>query len=384
MAVSVDVWRVRIIVATVGLLGAIGCGNTVYQPADVTRLELAPRGATTRQDIQQAFGARPQLPAQFRVAFFTFDGRRTAALDAMLRTVAGVIETFHIPARLVGGRRFFGESTTASGLNDAPVSMRQLRLVAARAHAELLVVFDYGYRIGYSPNGLAAFGIAIAPLLFLPYRDVKTVSYLDCYIVGTRTGFLFGRLSVERRDTDDYLTLYSGRGHQLVTAQFGSLVAEIGQQLQQLMALQHVTAGHPLAHYPQGIVDQETPELTDTEDPWAKTELIVNFGPQGELVINGFRMANDQQAASRLDQLSRGRECTARVRAHGAVSRGRLVEALKLLKAAGIERVVFEPGTVVGSPSPTPESSPTRSRMPPVPTGAPAGQPALPDPLRLR
>jgi biopolymer transport protein ExbD len=367
----------------VGLLGAVGCGNTVYQPADLTRLELAPLGATTFRDIQQAFAARPQLPAQFRVAFFTFGGRHTAVLDAMLRTVPGVTETFHIPARLVGGRRFFSDSTAPSKQTGPPVSMRQLRLVAARGHAELLVVFDYGYRIEYSPNGLAALGIALAPLLVLPYRDVKTISYLDGYVVAAASGYLYGRLSVERRDTDDYLTLYSRRGRQLVNAQFGSLVVEMGQQLQQLMALQHVAVAvnHPHAPSSQGPLGApETPELTDTQDPWARTELVLNFGPSGELFINGFKMNTDEQAATRLDQLARGRECTVRVRAHGAVSRQRLVEVLNLLKAARIDRVSIEPGPLLSSPTAVPDSSPTRSRMPAT---LPRG-PAPADPWRLR
>jgi hypothetical protein len=87
--------------------------------------------------------------------------------------------------------------------------MKKLRLLAARAHADVLVVVDYSRRIDVSVNALAALNVFIVPALFLPFRDVKVESAVDAFVVDVRNGYVYGHVALAERQTKPHQTIYS-------------------------------------------------------------------------------------------------------------------------------------------------------------------------------
>ncbi|MCU0659442.1 MAG: hypothetical protein MUF64_30515, partial [Polyangiaceae bacterium] len=74
-----------------------------------------------------------------------------------------------------------------------------LRLLAARAQADVVVIFDYGHRVETSPNGWVALTPLLLPTFFVPFLDKKIESYLDTYVIDTRNGFLYAHIASDEK-----------------------------------------------------------------------------------------------------------------------------------------------------------------------------------------
>lgn len=226
-----------------------GCGVAVYQPSRVAGFQLEPEQEINDEDIGKAFAAKPQLPSKPSVAYFVFDDKYGDEVSAMLGALPGVRSTYPIPPLLVTGQRRF-DDTRHRYEPPTPMSMKKLRLLAARAHADVLVVVDYGYRVTDSPNGLAALGVALVPLLFVPFRDVHVKSYVDSYIIDTRNGYLYGHLQTSEEQTSEYENIYSGVGDELIERQLEKLVSDTGRLMSTLLSEEHEGSLSPLKNEP--------------------------------------------------------------------------------------------------------------------------------------
>lgn len=154
-------------------------------------------------DVQQAFEAKPQWRSDFNVAYFSFDESKNADVEKTLHAVPGVASVYAIPALEATGHHRFDEAQSS-----APLSMKKLRLLAARAHADVLVVVDYARRTDVTPNGLAALDVLLVPALFLPFRDVKVESAVDAFVVDVRNGYMYGHIALDKTDVEKHRTIY--------------------------------------------------------------------------------------------------------------------------------------------------------------------------------
>lgn len=211
-----------------------GCGSAVYRPNTAGEVELDPALEINDEDVRKAFEARPQLQPSFAVAYYSFDPKKVDELDAMLRALPGVRSTYRIPPLLATGERRFTEASPWAP--PKPVSVKKLRLLAARAHADVLMIFDYGYKVERPANGLATFGVVLVPLLFLPFLDLSVESYLEAFVMDTRNGYLYGHLSADEKDAEDYVSSYSARDQQFIDRQWSALLAGTSKRLGALLA----------------------------------------------------------------------------------------------------------------------------------------------------
>ncbi len=211
---------------------SIGCGTSVYMPSQVAHFD--PDGPATEiddQDVAKAFAARPQLGDRLNVAYFSFDASKNADVERVLHAIPGVGSVYSIPALAVtGARRFDAPAPEWQAPPARPFSMKKLRLLAARAHCDVVVVVDYGYRTDVSANGLAAFDALLVPALFLPFRDVKVQSYVDAFLVDTRNGYLYGETTSNHQDEKKFQTLYADDSG-VVAAQWDTLKTELQDSL---------------------------------------------------------------------------------------------------------------------------------------------------------
>ncbi len=138
---------------------------------------------------------------------------------------------YSIPALEATGQHRFDEGPAPT----TPLSMKKLRLLAARAHADVLVVVDYARRTSVTPNAFAIFDVLILPTLFLPFRDVKVESAVDAFVVDVRNGYMYGHVALTKTDTKPNQTIYAD-DDAMTASQWTALTKELEDALVRLAA----------------------------------------------------------------------------------------------------------------------------------------------------
>jgi hypothetical protein len=212
----------------------LACGSTTFQPARNAGFELDSNAEINDDDVRKAFEARPQMRDKVQIAYYTFDATKGDEIEATLKALPGVSGTYRIPSLLATGQRRFDERRPWDP--PVPFSIKKLRLLAARAHCDLLVVFDYANRVDSSANGLAAFNVLILPALFVPFLDVKATSYMDSFVVDTRNGYLYAHVDAQKEGSVDFQTIYSSAGERMVRQQWPELLKDTSLAVSQVLA----------------------------------------------------------------------------------------------------------------------------------------------------
>jgi hypothetical protein len=221
-----------VLALALGLAATTGC-STTYQPARAAGFEMDAPAQIDDEDIRKAFEARPQLPGQFRIAYYTFDPAIAKDLDASLAAVPGVTHVYRIPPLLASGQRRIEEGNAWAAPRE--VTVKKLRLLAARAHADALVVVDHGYRTG-GVNVLSALNVLVIPMLFTPFLDNTVTGYAEAYLIDTRNGYLYGHVAEEDKRGEQYATIYAKSTRELADEQWATLRADMQKDLSRLVA----------------------------------------------------------------------------------------------------------------------------------------------------
>jgi hypothetical protein len=222
-----------------------GCGAAVYQPSRTTGFELDQATEINDDDVRKAFDARPQMRDTVQVAYYSFDPTKSGDIETMLQALPGVSGTYRIPSLMATGQKRFEERPAWDP--PVPFSMKKLRLLAARARCDLLVVFDYGTKVDTSANGLAAFGILVLPTLFVPMFDVTAKSAMDSYLMDTRNGYLYAHVDAQKETLENFVTIYSSSGDRHVKEQWPRLLADTSTAVRRALETEraHRTAPIP-------------------------------------------------------------------------------------------------------------------------------------------
>lgn len=186
-----------------------GCGAAVHQPSRSASFELDAAKQVDDEDIKKAFEARPQMAERPNVAYYTFDPARANDIEAMLKGTPNVASVYRLPPLLVTGQRRYDEPRPWAA-PPPEVSVKKLRLLAARAHADVLLVFDYGHQTG-TANGWVALTPLVLPLLFVPFLDNSVESYLETHVIDVRNGYLYAHVTAEEKGGSSAETIW-GRG----------------------------------------------------------------------------------------------------------------------------------------------------------------------------
>ncbi len=228
--------------AALVLLGVLsGCANVAYQPAAEHGFVLDPAADVDDETIASALDAteepeRPKIPQAFRLAYYTFDRQRGDSLRPKLTSLPGVDGIYQIA---VDAREAEDNPAvrTRDYLGETPhVSLRRLRLMAAKSRCEVLVVADYGYRHSEDANSWALTAPLILPLFFAPMVDVRTESYLDIYVVDVRSGRLIGQLKSDQLDVWREQTIFHEADSTILDAQWERLRAHTEDEIGKLFA----------------------------------------------------------------------------------------------------------------------------------------------------
>lgn len=189
----------------------VACGGMrVYAPSRAANFNLDAELEINDEDIRKAFEARPQLPDTLRVAYYSFDPDKKDDLEALIAKLPGVVETYAIPSLMVTGERRTDTGPAHYGAPArSPLSIKKMRLLAARAQCDLLLIFDHAYIVDESANGLVALDLLLLPVLFAPQVDVEVESFLDTYAIDVRNGYLYAHVASAEANAEGYLTVWN-------------------------------------------------------------------------------------------------------------------------------------------------------------------------------
>ncbi|MCC6523221.1 MAG: hypothetical protein IT373_11210, partial [Polyangiaceae bacterium] len=350
------------------------CAPTATAGRRGAAYESAALRAIGEDDVQRAFDERPELAPRVRVAIYAREPAKAARVAERLRADPSVTSTYVI-APLVLTEELRGWSETEGGDGGGGrVSLRALRLLAARARADVLLLVDEGERVRRDANGLAAFGIAFLPLLFVPFQDVAVESWLDLYLVDTLSGFLYGQASADRRATDEFLTIYSQRDRELVQSAFDELLPVAAERLGEVMARERSRTAPAAAPRRGGAFALES----ETADPWRHGALVLGIAGDGTVSLDGVPVASRDELLLRLAALARtrGPAPSATVYADPELPSARLLALADDLERLGFAHLRFVPGAAPPAAPPPPPPAPS--------TPAPYTAPELKDPFSGR
>jgi hypothetical protein len=85
--------------------------------------------------------------------------------------------------------------------------VKKLRLLAARANTDVLVIVDHGYR-NMGANGLVGLNVLLLPILFVPFLDASVKGYAEAFVIDVRNGYLYGHVVEEDQRGSSYATIY--------------------------------------------------------------------------------------------------------------------------------------------------------------------------------
>jgi hypothetical protein len=210
--------------ALVSATALTGCGGSMYQASSGTHFDADGGKEVNDADVKIAFDAVPQVGEHSKVAYYTFDDQKTVDIEAMLSSTPHVTSVYKIPPLLVTGQRYYQE--TSSYGQPREVSVKKLRLLAARAHADILVVFDHGWR-GGGVNPLVALNALILPAFFTPWMDNETESYAQAFVIDVRNGYLYGDFTTETKSGDHWVTIYGKAPKDVADDQWPKLLGDV-------------------------------------------------------------------------------------------------------------------------------------------------------------
>jgi hypothetical protein len=219
------------------LLVGAGCSAAVYQPARSQGFALDAATDVDDASIARALageqGPPPTWPTSFGLAFYAFDQQRSDALRPRLAALPGVNKIRQLPFSLREGANGL-RSRDYAGVAD-PVSVRRMRLLAAREDCQVLVVADYGSRYSRVTNNWVISSLLLVPVLFAPMIDVSAESYLDVYAIDVQSGRLLAEI---RKDAIDIRqeTALADSSSSLLEAQWKRLLSQVIAELPQRFA----------------------------------------------------------------------------------------------------------------------------------------------------
>jgi hypothetical protein len=200
-----------------GVLSSRRAGFSVRDPRAVDDLSEAALGAL--------IDARPSVEDGYRVAWLAVAPGHEDALAASVEGLPGQRDAHRLSPLVAAGRRRFDDASQSE------ISIGTLRVMAARAQADVLVVVDHGWRSQRAPNGWAALSVLLLPTLFTPHLDADVETYVEATVIDVRTGAILGETSTTGTLRISNMTVWSTDDEDRAEAQIETLLETTRTQL---------------------------------------------------------------------------------------------------------------------------------------------------------
>lgn len=189
-----------LLLITVSFTSGCGPSRLYMTPSTTVRPDSL---QITDERIREAFSQRPQLVDSLNVAVYSAGTFRTSLPDSLL-TIDKIQSVYEIsPALIEQDRHYRSYRGWRSYSSPRTAPLKELRLLAAQGHADLLVFFSASHRFDDRPNWLAATYTLLIPAFFVPGRHATLTTNIDVFFIDVRNGFLYAnyhdRTTTEKR-----------------------------------------------------------------------------------------------------------------------------------------------------------------------------------------
>jgi len=147
------------------------------------------------EDILKAFEANPQLVTPVKVAWYSMS-RDSLAEKCTISDSSLVSINYPIPRSLIEGFDPLFEQPEYMYYRDPkPLDFRALRLLAARAKCDLVVLVSSRFAQQGTLNGWAWFNVLLFPVFFTPYLDIEYRYAAEAFVFDVRNGYMYRHLT---------------------------------------------------------------------------------------------------------------------------------------------------------------------------------------------
>lgn len=204
-----------------------GCGGSSYvSPPYDSSLDTIRQ--ITDADIRQAFDAKPQLLRPVNLAVYN-SGYHSNFNAHSLAQIPGISQIYGIPRVLVEGderegyrrHRYYEQ-------RPRPLDIKQLRLYAAQAKCDLLLLYHVSVEERVEPNALVLTHMLIVPGIFMPSFHIYVNARSDQFYFDVRNGYLYSRASADTTYARRYVTYWATENISDLT---NSLVQSLGTRI---------------------------------------------------------------------------------------------------------------------------------------------------------
>lgn len=224
--------RVPSLVLTLSLLALAltGCGGVISStPPTLAVRDALPSDALGDEALAALIETRPGVRDGYRVAWLAVAPGHDDALAASVSGLPGEREAHRLSPLVAAGRRRFDDAGRSE------ISLQMLRILAARAHADVLVIVDHGWRSTRSPNGWAALSVLLLPSLFTPHLDADVETYVETTVLDVRTGAILGETTATDAFHVTNMTVWSSDDHDRAETQIDALLDTTRERLSALL-----------------------------------------------------------------------------------------------------------------------------------------------------
>lgn len=155
----------------------------------------------TEDDILKAFRAEPQLMLPAKIAWYNM-GSDTYIEDYLYMDHENITHNYAIPKSLVEG---FSSSRNRYYREPVKIKLKSMRLLAAQAKCDILVLVASKFEEQRSANWTAAFNVLILPAFFTPATDVTYVHEVEVFVFDVRNGYMYKHLNVPYTEEKKFL-----------------------------------------------------------------------------------------------------------------------------------------------------------------------------------
>ncbi|NIV15224.1 MAG: hypothetical protein GWN62_29410 [Aliifodinibius sp.] len=175
----------------VAVLFSCAGGTKYYAPT--TTIAVDSLYQITDEEIRSAFDAKPQLAIPVNLALYNLGFEETVFADS-LESFESIQQVYPISPALIEGNAYYKRKSRPWLSHYQPpvqVNIRQLRLLAAQAKADLLLLYGIAFIENVETNGLVWTHVLIIPGLFMPSFHVNATAEVDLYFIDVRNNLLY-------------------------------------------------------------------------------------------------------------------------------------------------------------------------------------------------
>ncbi|MGM0596363.1 MAG: hypothetical protein ACQES9_04925 [Myxococcota bacterium] len=191
------------------LLFAIACSQSrIYTPS--ASFDSTGGREINDEDKKKAYEAKPQIISPSRLAYYNLT-RKEKNFEQELSQLENIKSTYKIPFILIEGINAENNNSYHNRRFEKKeaISIKKLRLLGARAHADLLLVYSTTAKTEISVNPWIVSSVFLITPLFIPMYDLKVVLTMNVWLLDIRNGYLYKEISLTRCGQKKYLNIWN-------------------------------------------------------------------------------------------------------------------------------------------------------------------------------